>query len=217
MSLWNATKAKIQLRLSVQRLRTLQQKKEAQAKASRRDIASLLERGKEETARIKVETLINEDVYIELLELLELYCELLLARFGILDQKDFSAGVMENRDGCVSERIMRKLDLGTPGQELVDGYLSEIAKAYGVKWAPPGATEVDGKDAGAKEEVPGSSPDKSGPESEIPTSDSKESPETSKKDTNSPQQKEQSPPPTKQPPLDEFEALAQRFAALKKK
>jgi hypothetical protein len=43
-------------RLSVQRLRTLQQKKEAQAKASRRDIASLLERGKEETARIKVES-----------------------------------------------------------------------------------------------------------------------------------------------------------------
>lgn len=42
-------------RLSVQRLRTLQQKKEAQAKSSRRDIASLLERGKVETARVKVE------------------------------------------------------------------------------------------------------------------------------------------------------------------
>lgn len=32
-------------------------------------------------------TVINEDVYIELLELLELYSELLLARFGLLDQK----------------------------------------------------------------------------------------------------------------------------------
>jgi hypothetical protein len=41
--------------LSVQRLRILQQKKEAQAKASRRDIATLLERGKIETARVKVE------------------------------------------------------------------------------------------------------------------------------------------------------------------
>lgn len=30
---------------------------------------------------------INEDVYVELLELLELYCELLIARFGLLDQK----------------------------------------------------------------------------------------------------------------------------------
>ena len=46
----------ITLRLSVQRLRTLQQKKEAQAKTNRRDIATLIEKGKLETARIKVET-----------------------------------------------------------------------------------------------------------------------------------------------------------------
>jgi hypothetical protein len=42
--------------LSVQRLRTLQDKKGAQAKVARRDIATLLERGKVETARIKVES-----------------------------------------------------------------------------------------------------------------------------------------------------------------
>lgn len=42
-------------RLGVQRLRTLQEKKNAQAKASRRDIAMMLEKGKIETARIKVE------------------------------------------------------------------------------------------------------------------------------------------------------------------
>jgi vacuolar protein sorting-associated protein IST1 len=91
--------------LSVQRLRTLQEKKEAQAKAARRDIATLLERGKIETARIKVESsisyffscqllsltvlleVINEDIYLELLELLELYCELLIARFGLVEMK----------------------------------------------------------------------------------------------------------------------------------
>jgi vacuolar protein sorting-associated protein IST1 len=90
----------------VQRLRTLQEKKGAQAKASRRDIATLLERGKVETARIKVESsnsyfrlisvsisyrtffvVINEDIYLELLELLELYCELLIARFGLVELK----------------------------------------------------------------------------------------------------------------------------------
>jgi vacuolar protein sorting-associated protein IST1 len=89
----------------VQRLRTLQEKKEAQAKAARRDIATLLERSKVETARIKVESsnsyfrlipvsisyrtllVINEDIYLELLELLELYCELLIARFGLVEQK----------------------------------------------------------------------------------------------------------------------------------
>ncbi|KAG6333268.1 hypothetical protein ID866_5820 [Astraeus odoratus] len=52
---WSSAKAKVQLRLSVQRLRTLQQKKEAQAKSTRRDIAILLERGKIESARVKVE------------------------------------------------------------------------------------------------------------------------------------------------------------------
>lgn len=37
--------------------------------------------------RSAVDPVINEDIYIELLELLELYCELLIARFGVLDQK----------------------------------------------------------------------------------------------------------------------------------
>lgn len=32
-------------------------------------------------------TVIHEDINVELLELLELYCELLLARFGLLEQK----------------------------------------------------------------------------------------------------------------------------------
>lgn len=172
---WNAAKAKVQLRLSVQRLKTLQQKKEAQAKAARREIATLLERGKEETSRIKVEALINEDIYTELLELLELYCELLLARFGLLDQnstrepdpgisesvysiihaaprteikelhvlreilmhkygRDFSLAAIENRDNCVSERTVRKLVTHPPSSELVDAYLVEIAKGYGISW-----------------------------------------------------------------------------------
>ena len=43
-------------RLGVQRLRTLQEKKAAQAKSTRRDIAVLLEKNKIETARIKVES-----------------------------------------------------------------------------------------------------------------------------------------------------------------
>lgn len=176
-STWNTAKAKVQLRLSVQRLRIAQQKKEAHAKGSRRDIALLLEKGKMESARVKVEAVINEDVNLELYELLELYCELLIARFGLLDQntrdpdpgisegvcsiihaaprtevkellvlremlmhkygRDFSAAAMENRGGCVSERIMRKLVIETPSEELVDAYLGEIAKAYSVKLASP--------------------------------------------------------------------------------
>lgn len=55
------------------------------AKAARRDIATLLERGKVETARIKTESIINEDIAIELLELLELYCEIISTRFGLVE------------------------------------------------------------------------------------------------------------------------------------
>ncbi|PIL31496.1 hypothetical protein GSI_06198 [Ganoderma sinense ZZ0214-1] len=193
---WNTAKAKVQLRLGVQRLRTLQEKKNAQAKASRRDIALLLEKGRIETARIKTENIIHEDIYVELLELLELYCELLIARFGLLDQntrepdagvsegvcaiiyaaprtelkelhvlrdilmhkygREFSAAVMENHDGVVSERITRKLDVSTPPPALVDAYLSEIAKGYGVPWSPPKPDDVndDNAEGGEKVRIP---------------------------------------------------------------
>lgn len=55
------------------------------AKKSRREIAALVEKGKLETARIKTEGIIADDVHVELLELLELYSEMLLARFALLD------------------------------------------------------------------------------------------------------------------------------------
>ena len=85
-------KLKVQLKLAVNRLRLAQQKQTALAKQSRRDLANLLELRKEESARIRVENVILEDIYVELLELLELYCELLLARFGLLDQTyDFAS------------------------------------------------------------------------------------------------------------------------------
>ncbi len=55
------------------------------AKQARRDISALVEKGKLETARIKTEGIISEDIHLELLELMELYSETLLARFALLD------------------------------------------------------------------------------------------------------------------------------------
>ncbi|EAU92278.2 hypothetical protein CC1G_00497 [Coprinopsis cinerea okayama7 len=270
MSMWNSAKAKVQLRLSVQRLRTLQQKKEAQAKASRRDIATLLERGKIETARVKVETIINEDIHIELLELLELYCELLIARFGLLDQstrvpdpgisegvcsiihaaprtelkgeqekyrpnlellmhkygRDFSAAVMENRDNCVSERVVKKLVIATPSSQLVDAYLTEIAKAYGVSWRPPGQEDdhEGGDDGGVKV---GDSYIENAlcPLMSIVAQvekDIKEETDTPETDTASLKLPSVSNSRPKSQPApsqeeDEYDALAKRFAALKKR
>ncbi|KAH7105169.1 regulator of Vps4 activity in the MVB pathway-domain-containing protein [Auriculariales sp. MPI-PUGE-AT-0066] len=84
-AVYNSARTKVQLRLAVQRLRVLEEKKASLAKMARREIATLLEGGREETARYKVEGMFHEDVYLELLELMELYCELLIARFSMLD------------------------------------------------------------------------------------------------------------------------------------
>jgi len=91
----------VQLRLAIQRLKTLQEKKGSVAKAARRDIATLLERGKVETARIKTESIVNEDIHIELLELLELYCEIVFTRFGLIENSN-----AREPDPGVSEAII---------------------------------------------------------------------------------------------------------------
>lgn len=64
-----------------------QQKETALAKVNRRQMAQLLETGKEESARIRVENIIRQDISVELMEILELYCELLLARIGLMEAK----------------------------------------------------------------------------------------------------------------------------------
>ena len=77
---------KVSLKVAVQKLRTVVAKKESLNKKERRSIATLLEKGKVETARIRVETIVNEEISIELLEVLELYLELCTARFGLIEQ-----------------------------------------------------------------------------------------------------------------------------------
>ncbi|OCK87215.1 DUF292-domain-containing protein [Cenococcum geophilum 1.58] len=79
------SKLKVQLKLSISRLRMVQQKDSALAKQQRRAMAQLLEAGKVESARIRVENIIRSDITTELHEMLELYCELLLARSQLLD------------------------------------------------------------------------------------------------------------------------------------
>ncbi|BGP38551.1 Vacuolar protein sorting-associated protein ist1 [Rhodotorula kratochvilovae] len=99
---WQPARARIQLKLAVQRVRLLAQKRTQLAKSTRREVAALLERGKVESARIKVEGLLSEDLYVELLEVLELYCELLLARFGLLETiKEIDPGVQEAVAGVI--------------------------------------------------------------------------------------------------------------------
>ncbi|KAJ2401056.1 Vacuolar protein sorting-associated protein ist1, partial [Coemansia sp. RSA 2559] len=173
------SKFKVQLRLAIQRLRLYQAKQESQNSKARRDIAGLLEVGKTESARIRVEGIIREDYNIEAMELVELSCELLIARIGLMEQAralDADDGVseaaasiiyastrldvkelvalrellvakygkeavlraMDGKDANVSPRLLLKLAVQAPSQDLVSSYLKEIAAAYGVAWRPYG-------------------------------------------------------------------------------
>jgi len=244
----------------------------------------LIEAGKLEKARVKVEHIINEDIHVELLELLELYCELLLARFGLLEQhtrdpdpgvaegvcaiihaaprtevkelhvlremlthkygRDFAIAVMENKDNCVSERVTKKITNLMPSRDLVDAYLFEIAKGYGIEWSPypekaPGdepsedTTPPDeGEGGGGDLKSPLDTPikekaanlgDKVPTLPELPPTEDT-SPPPSKTNIPSgaggPSKSDSTaglPPPYKASKDDEFLALAKRFEALKKR
>lgn len=98
--------------MSIQRIKILREKREALAKAARREIATLVERGKIEIARIKVENIMNDDLYVQLLEVLELYCEILEARFGLLDSRygtDTKPPSYRLLNGLLVERILIRL------------------------------------------------------------------------------------------------------------
>jgi vacuolar protein sorting-associated protein IST1 len=151
-----------------------------------------MQAGKLQSARIRVENIIRSDITTELHEMLELYCELVLARSQLLDPpslphsspasstaipldpaleeavrsliyaaprtdikelhqtrnllvekfgKDVALASMEGEG--VAERVLNKLRVSTPKPELVDAYLSEIARFYGVPFGEAKSAEDD--------------------------------------------------------------------------
>lgn len=80
-------KLKTTIKMAISKLQFIQEKKTAMTKQQRRLLADLLNQGKESSAKIRVENIIRDDIYIELLEYLELYCELLLARISLIADK----------------------------------------------------------------------------------------------------------------------------------
>ena len=62
------------------RLKLLEKKKTEMALKSRKEIADYIQAGKAERAKIRVEHIIREDYVVEAMELLEMFCDLLLAR-----------------------------------------------------------------------------------------------------------------------------------------
>eukprot|EP01117_Protostelium_nocturnum_P010337 TRINITY_DN3716_c0_g1_i4.p1 TRINITY_DN3716_c0_g1~~TRINITY_DN3716_c0_g1_i4.p1 ORF type:complete len:376 (+),score=99.45 TRINITY_DN3716_c0_g1_i4:214-1341(+) len=81
---FDPNQCKVQLKLAITRLKLQKTKKENNIKNQKREIAELLKLGKDESARIKVETIIREDFLIEAFDILELFCELLVTRLGVI-------------------------------------------------------------------------------------------------------------------------------------
>jgi len=89
-------KLKPYLKMAVQRLQIAGNKKGSACKHAKREIAKLLETGKEEKARIKVEHVIREDFTMESYELIELLCELLHERVKYMSsQKECPTDLLE--------------------------------------------------------------------------------------------------------------------------
>ncbi|EEA26435.1 Vacuolar protein sorting-associated protein ist1 [Talaromyces marneffei ATCC 18224] len=97
------TKLQSTLRLLIPRLRLQQKKDTASSVAQRRELAQLLEIGREASARYRVENVIATDIGVEVMEMIELYCELLLARAAVLDQLAFSDKGVEARNKAKEE------------------------------------------------------------------------------------------------------------------
>lgn len=82
-------KLRVNLRLCINRLKLLEKKKTEGAMKARREIADYMKNKRTERARIRVEHIIREDYMVEAMEVVELYCDLLLARFGMLEQMNY--------------------------------------------------------------------------------------------------------------------------------
>lgn len=126
---YNPNRLKVQLKLSINRLKLMQQKNNSINKQQRKEIATLLENSKLESAKIRVEGIIREDYFIEAMEMLELYCELLMARFGLIEQ-------MKQCDPAISEAVNTLIyaaprseikELGQVRDQLIGKYGKEFA------------------------------------------------------------------------------------------
>ncbi|XP_028595648.2 IST1 homolog isoform X2 [Podarcis muralis] len=128
---FKAERLRVNLRLVINRLKLLEKKKTELAQKARKEIADYLSAGKDERARIRVEHIIREDYLVEAMEILELYCDLLLARFGLIQSmKELDSGLAE----AVSTLIWAAPRLQAEVAELkmvADQLCAKYSKEYG--------------------------------------------------------------------------------------
>jgi hypothetical protein len=82
---YSATKLKVQLRTANQRMAMHINKRNNTIRADSREVAKLLQQQKDESARLKVEGIIAAKNMVLCMETLQLMCELLLQRIGVIN------------------------------------------------------------------------------------------------------------------------------------
>ncbi|XP_037094488.1 IST1 homolog [Pollicipes pollicipes] len=122
----NYNKLKTNLRLAVSRLKLLEKKKTELAQKARKEIADYIAADKVERAKIRVEHIIREDYLVEAMEIVECYCDLLLARMGLIQQ-------MKTLDEGLAEPIASILWV-TPRLQADIAELQVIASQLGTKY-----------------------------------------------------------------------------------
>lgn len=120
------------LRLLIPRLRLLQKKDTAFSVVQRRELSQLLSEGREPSARIRVENVISTDIAVEVMEMVELYCELLLARANVLDQLAF--GEQGNRARLRAKELYRKKNQTQAGTSGAGATTESSGPRFGFGW-----------------------------------------------------------------------------------
>ncbi|XP_064641072.1 IST1 homolog isoform X2 [Lineus longissimus] len=126
----NYEKLKTNLRLAIQRLRLLEKKKTELTQKSRKEIADYISAGKEDRARIRVEHIVREDYLVEALEIIESYCDFLLARFGLIKSM---ARVDEDLDKPIASVIWSTLRVCGDVPELRE-IMKQFSHKYGKEY-----------------------------------------------------------------------------------
>ncbi|KAJ5872871.1 uncharacterized protein N7529_005224 [Penicillium soppii] len=145
------TKLVSTLRLLIPRLRLLQKKDTASSVVQRRELSQLLSEGRDASARIRVENVIATDIAVEVMEMVELYCELLLARANVLDQLAF--GEQGTRARHRAKELLKKR---TQAQAGAAGSAAAASKAtentgsrFGFGWLGGGTQKKEAERVGA--------------------------------------------------------------------
>ncbi|XP_021888895.1 IST1-like protein, partial [Carica papaya] len=80
-------KCKTALKMAVSRIKLLKNKRDSQIKQLKRELAKLLESGQDQTARIRVEHVVREEKTMAAYDLIDIYCELIVARLPIIESQ----------------------------------------------------------------------------------------------------------------------------------